>query len=157
MITLVAAGSDAHYGDAAELFRLYAGIPGIEVCLDSLDREVSDLPGEYSPPRGTILLAYDGDRAVGVVGLVPLDSPGECEMRRLYVLEEARRTGAGRRLAEALLESAARMGYRTMRLATLPERMPAALALYRSLGFTETGPYGDSPAPGALHMERSLP
>jgi hypothetical protein len=35
--------------------------------------------------------------------------------------------------------------------------MRKAVALYKSLGFNEIEPYGDRPAPGALHLEKSLP
>ena len=156
MVALVAAESAEHYKDAAELFRLYGGIPGIEACLDTLDAETDALPGEYAPPGGVILLAYDEGRAVGMVGLKRLDDDA-CEMKRLFVREGARGTRAGRRLVEAALEEAIRMGYRTMRLETLPDKMAAALALYRSLGFGPIEPYGEAPPSGAVHLEINLP
>jgi ribosomal protein S18 acetylase RimI-like enzyme len=76
-------------------------------------------------------------------------------MKRLYVRPLARGSGAGRALAEAIVEEARRLGYRTMRLDTLPT-MGAAQALYRSLGFAETERHNDNPVPGVLFFERAL-
>lgn len=78
-------------------------------------------------------------------------------MKRLFVRPEARGSRAGRLLAERALEEAASLGYGEMLLETLPGKMAPALALYRSLGFVEGDPYGESPVPSALHLRKSLP
>ncbi len=153
---LVTATTPDHFARAAELFKMYGAIPGIEACLVSFAEEVDSLPGEYAPPAGFLLLAFAGERAVGCIGIRKIGE-GVCEMKRLYVHPEARGTKAGRRLAEEALIRAAKLGYRTMRLETLPGKMPAAVALYRSLGFVVIDPYVASPVSGALHMELNLP
>ncbi len=155
-LSLVVASTSDHHARAAELFKMYGAIPGIKACLVSFDEEVASLPGEYAPPGGFLLLAFEGERAVGCIGIRKLGE-GVCEMKRLYVRPEARGTKAGRRLAEEALVRAAKLGYQKMRLETLPGKMPAAVALYRSLGFVKIDPYVTSPVSGALHMELSLP
>jgi ribosomal protein S18 acetylase RimI-like enzyme len=98
-----------------------------------------------------------GDRAplVGMVALRPVRDGGsaQCEMKRLYVRAEARGCGLGRRLALAIMAEAVGLGYRRICLDTLPE-MRAAQALYRSLGFRQTGT-GNS-EPSVLLFEREL-
>ena len=63
-------------------------------------------------------------------------------MKRLYVAPQGRGIGLGRRLVEAILREAERIGYREMRLDTLPS-MTEALAVYRRAGFEPTEPYFD--------------
>jgi putative acetyltransferase len=63
--------------------------------------------------------------------------------------------GLGKRLVDTLLEDARTIGYRAVRLDTLPT-MSEAIALYRTLGFTEIAPYTANPVPGALFMELRL-
>jgi ribosomal protein S18 acetylase RimI-like enzyme len=132
------------------LFREYAAWLGPEGWFSDLEAELAALPGGYD----AILLARDRQEAIGCVALRRL-SDGVCEMKRLYVRPGARGSGAGRALAEAIVEEARRLGYRTMRLDTLPT-MGEAQALYRSLGFVVTERYNDNPIPGVLFFELVL-
>jgi ribosomal protein S18 acetylase RimI-like enzyme len=154
VVEIRAADSKSDWVTARELFEEYAASLGFDLSFQDFDREVASLPGDYASPRGVVLLARDGSAAAGCIALRPL--AGEtCEMKRLYVRPSHRGTGLGKRLAEAILAEARALGYRRMRLDTVPG-MEAAIALYRALGFRDIEPYRANPIPGALFMEREL-
>jgi putative acetyltransferase len=132
------------------LFREYAASLPFPLDFQDFDRELAELPGSYAPPRGALLLARDA----GCVGLRPIDETA-CELKRLYVRPGARGAGLGRRLAEAVVAEARRIGYTHVRLDTVPG-MEAAQLLYAHLGFREIPPYRANPIPGARFLELDL-
>ena len=143
--------------DARRLFREYEASLGIPLCFQNFEQELKELPGRYAPPKGALLLARDGRAGLaGCVALRPLPpDDGVCEMKRLYLRDAFRGCGVGRALAEAIIAEARRIGYRRMRLDTLPS-MRRAIPLYRSLGFTEIARYTDNPVEGVLFLEKML-
>ena len=136
------------------MFREYAALVSEALCFENYDRELAALPGEYAPPGGELLLARDEQGALGCVGLRRHDAMSG-EMKRMYVRERGRGDGLGRKLALAVIEEARKRGYQRLLLDTLP-KLTAAIALYRSLGFREIGPYLPSPTPGAICFELRL-
>ena len=141
---------------AANLFRAYADWLDIDLSYQDFEAELAALPGKYAPPRGEILLACNRDgKALGCVGLRPIDPEGVCEMKRLYVAPEGRGLGLGSRLVEAIIQAAELAGYREMRLDTLPS-MKSAIALYERYGFEPMDRYYDTPVAETLFFRRKL-
>lgn len=141
-----------------QIFTEYATQLGIDLCFQNFEAELASLPGEYSPPRGALLLALVDGEVAGCGGLRPLDSvdyPNAAEMKRLYVRKAFRRLGLGRQLAEALLDAARMAGYYSVLLDTLDD-MESARALYTDLGFADIPPYYHNPLAGSHYLKVDL-
>lgn len=154
---IVEAVSPSDIDTARRLFREYQAELGVDLCFQSFEEELAGLPGRYAPPSGRLLLAVTPapqPLILGVVALRRIDD-GVCELKRLFVRPEARGTGAGRQLTLYAIQVAIAIGYRALRLDTLPQ-MGRAIGLYRSLGFREIAPYTANPVPGALFLELDL-
>lgn len=136
------------------LFLAYGESLGFSSCFHGFGDELSSLPGDYAPPSGRLLLAEVESRAVGVVALRPLGEAGVCEIKRLYVDPDARGTGLGRRLTEAIVSEARKLSCRALRLETLAEMM-AANVVYDDLGF-EVVVSGQGAAPEIITKELRL-
>lgn len=140
------------------IFREYAEGLQVDLCFQGFEAELAELPGEYAAPRGALLLARVDDELAGCCALRPLDTvdyPNACEMKRLYVREDFRRSGIGRQLVEAILDCARRAGYDCVLLDTL-DAMESARALYQDLGFEEIPPYYHCPIEGAHYLKVNL-
>ncbi len=149
------ANTSEDIAQARTLFQEYEASLDISLCFQNFDRELKNLPGQYAPPDGRLLLATENDELAGCIALRKL-SPGVCEMKRLFVRPAYRSHGLGRVLVETIIDEARKLGYTHMRLDTLPGLMDKAIALYRSLGFIDIGPYCENPVEGAKFMELEL-
>jgi GNAT superfamily N-acetyltransferase len=96
-------------------------------------------PEEMAPPAGAFVVLYEDGRAVAGGGARRLGD-GVVEIKRLYVVPEARGRGHGRRLLEALEHAAADLGYVRARLDTAAS-LPVALAMFRAAGYRDIPDY----------------
>ena len=154
MLKVVRVETDKHLEQARLLFEEYAVSLGIDLSFQNFEQELTNLPEGYTPPSGCLLLALHENQAAGCVALRNLGND-TCEMKRLYVPTQFRRSGIGKSLAEAAIAEARQLEYRRMCLDTLPS-MTQAQALYKSLGFREIAPYCFNPVEGTVFMELQL-
>ena len=155
MLRITQATSLADLDQARELFKEYEASLGISLCFQNFADEVANLPGDYAPPRGRLLLAREFDQIVGCVALRSV-GPTTCEMKRLFLRPAYRSRGLVRVLVEAIIEEARKIGYTHMRLDTISDRMGRAIELYKSIGFVEIEPYYQTPVDTTKFMELDL-
>jgi putative acetyltransferase len=155
-VTLLVAAGPADFTQARRLFEEYAGQLGVDLCFQNFSAELDRLHEMYAPPAGRLILARRLETPVGCVAVRMLrQDAGTCEMKRLFVREEARGIGLGRRLAAAAVEAGRDLGYSRMVLDTLGT-MTRALALYAELGFREIDPYYANPNDDVKYLELRL-
>lgn len=140
------------------ILREYSQSLAVDLGFQNFETELLQLPGDYAPPTGLMLLALVDGAVAGCGAFRPLpdaDYPNACEMKRLFVRPAFRRFGLGRTLAQALMDRATQAGYSSMLLDTLDD-MEAARGLYESLGFEEVPPFYFNPVPGAHYLKAAL-
>jgi len=165
-VHIVEASSPEQIAAVRALFAEYAASLGWDDSDGRLSAELDGLPGTYSPPAGSLMLALVGDEPAGAVGLqvVPesaripgtgADTAGE--LKRLFVADRFRRFGVGRALMLRAESEAIARGYDSLVLTTSAEMMPFAQGLYDSLGYVETVPYRDDmPWPQIRWMSKAI-
>jgi DNA-binding MarR family transcriptional regulator/GNAT superfamily N-acetyltransferase len=98
---------------------------------------------DITPPAGALLLVWLREQPVGC-GSLKLH-PGEpAEIKRIWVSQDVRGLGVGRRLLSALEDHARDAGAPAVRLDT-NRALHEAIALYRSTGYCEVPPYNNEP------------
>ncbi len=149
------ARTEAELDAARALFGAYSDSLPVDLAYQDFASELAALPGCYAPPEGDLWLAFDGEGEP--VGCVALRAAGDgaCELKRLYLLTNTRGLGLGRKLAEVAIDRARELGYRELRLDTLPT-MGAAVELYQRMGFVRTAPYYAPTPPGTVFMALKL-
>jgi GNAT superfamily N-acetyltransferase len=108
---------------------------------------------DFAPPGGTFLVLERDGVPVAGGGLKRLDA-ATCEIKRMFVIPEARGQGVARALLQALEGAARELGYTNARLDTGPEQ-PHAKALYESAGYVEIPDYNANPH-ASFWAERAL-
>lgn len=104
-------------------------------------------PAEFAPPRGLFLVGYLDDRPVACGGWRTRDgdepglADGDAEIKRMYVVPDARGRGIGRALLAELERTAAAAG-RCRSVLETGLRQPEAIGLYTSCGYREIPGFG---------------
>jgi DNA-binding MarR family transcriptional regulator/GNAT superfamily N-acetyltransferase len=128
---------DAHACIAAYYNELARRFPGGFDPQQSLHPD----PGEFAEPNGGFLLARLHGRAVGC-GAVLFHDDEPAYIKRMWVADEVRGMGVGRRILEALERSAAEHGAASVTLETNAS-LTEAIAMYRAAGYVEVPPFND--------------
>ncbi len=112
------------------------------------DAEVLEMSAHYDDQRGSLyLVALLDGRIVGGGGIAPFNGSSQiCELRKLFLLKEARGLGIGKELVSRCLSYASQKGYKECYLDTL-SGMKSAIALYEKIGFHHL----DCPLDGTVH------
>jgi GNAT superfamily N-acetyltransferase len=110
---------------------------------------------EFLPPRGGYVVGTEDGRAIAGVGFTGHDDT-TAEIRRMYVVPEARSRGVARQLLSAVERAVRAAGYRRVILDTGPKQ-PHAEALYRSAGYIEIDNYRGPSSRGSYWGSKILP
>lgn len=101
-------------------------------------------PGAALPTDAAVVLVAVRDGEPIGCGALKLPDGAPAEIKRLWVADDARGLGLGRRLLADLESRAAAAGHRVVRLDT-NRTLTEAIALYRSTGYREIPAFNDEP------------
>ena len=103
--------------------------------LEDADRALlNDPAGRIQGRGGVVLIARLGEERVGCVAVVPAGD-GVFELSKMAVSPALRGHGVGRRIIGAAIDAARRLGAASLFLGS-STKLPAAVHLYESVGFT---------------------
>jgi len=103
----------------------------------------SAAPADFRPPAGVFLVGSRGETAICAGGIKRLSATC-CEIKRMFVVPEARGRGVAGELLAALEQAGRELGYGTARLDTGPHQ-PHARSLYLHRGYRPIEDYNDNP------------
>ena len=109
-------------------------------------RGISVSPDELMIEGAVFVVARRNGKAVGCGAIRPLET-GVAEVKRMFVVEDARGHGIGHAVLSQLETLAREMGYAKLRLET-GLKQPEAIALYQKAGYGPYpcyGPYATNP------------
>ena len=114
---------------------------GLSSDLEGNDADLKNVVASYGERGGAFRVATSAEgRIVGCGGLYPIDER-EAEIRRMYLLPEARGVGVGRALLEELITFAKERRFERLVLETASV-LEEAISLYRKRGFVPVAPRG---------------
>ena len=110
------------------------------------DGNLFSLSEAFQTPKSWYWIVEQDGEVMGGGGIYPTKNlpQGYCELVKLYLGEQMRGKGIGKKLIALCLQTAAKAGYTHIYLETMPE-LKAAIPLYEKLGFNYIkAPLGNS-------------
>jgi GNAT superfamily N-acetyltransferase len=143
-----------------QFVRAQAGIASF--CYGALEQEAAELPQIYLGQSGGVLVGGIDSGWVGFVAWRALPTPvianpeTAWELKRLWIRPDARGSGLGRIMVQAVIDRARTAGKTLLYLDTAPDSMPTAHRLYLEMGFVECPAYSGPPLQGIAYLKKSL-
>lgn len=123
----------------------------VKAGLAMVDGLIRNLPGDYGPPDGEVLLWYE-DQSLVACGALRRIEPGVGEIKRIHVRPDYRGKEFGPPFVRALISRAHELGFERLQVDTL-STMTAAIEFYQELGFRPIPAFWPHPAAGARFFE----
>ena len=105
---------------------------------DGADSDLDDIEANYFDRGGYFGVIEQDGKMIATVGLWPM-SEEEIELRKMYLLPEARGRGLGTKLLMEMFTRARKRGYQRMSLETASQ-LKEAIGLYKKHGFERVYP-----------------
>ncbi|WP_170463309.1 GNAT family N-acetyltransferase [Ruegeria arenilitoris] len=110
---------------------------------DVYNRLMGEIEVEHAVPDGGVRLALKDGDAIGC-GMFRTIEPGVAEIKRVFVSDAARGTGAGFAIMTSLIDQCRKQGFDFIRMDT-GKPLEAAIRLYLSMGFKFRDAYFEIP------------
>lgn len=123
----------------AENFDAVIALAVAEDQRDFLNSNVESIAWAYVAPESHPVVIYDGDTPVGLAAYGYIPEDGRCWIMHLMVDHRRQRSGIGRAALEQLLERMTEVSGRASLLVPVNPQNAAAIHLYESFGFEDTG------------------
>jgi putative acetyltransferase len=140
---------------AKELFVEYANSKGFDLSYQNFEAELDELNVQYNIPTGGLILIQDINSNYVGCGGIRKHEDSVAEIKRMYIKNECRGKGLGKKLLDSLIDIAKDLNYSKIRLDTLVS-LEVATHIYREKGFIQIAPYRHNPSPEALYFELDL-
>ena len=110
---------------------------GDKIYLEGADKDLVDIEGYYREVSGDFVILERNGEIAGTHAVLPLDPPHRViTFRRLYLRQELRGAGRGRRLMEWAIDWSLREGYQSVEFWS-DVRFQRAHRFFQCLGFTK--------------------
>ncbi len=110
------------------------------------DPETKKMFEAYANTNESYFVIDNGETVLGGAGIKPLSGleTTVCELQKMYFSADVRGLGYGKKLFQACLDEAKRLGYKQVYIETI-DKLKAAIHVYESFGFKYLdGPMGNT-------------